>query len=95
MPWLVGFRPRGDRPFPWRLIRPQLVAMTLLAAAAVIGMVRLWLGLAPTAQGTWINLVWVVYDLVVLSVIIQAARYTGPAASTSSDDDPSRAEGAA
>jgi len=88
-------RPTGDRPFSWRLIRPQLVAMMLLAAAGVIGLVRLRLGLAPTPQGTWINLVWVVYDLVVLSVIIQAARYTGPAASTSSDDDPNGAEGAA
>jgi cellulose synthase (UDP-forming) len=64
---------------PWRLIRPQLIAMVLLAAAAVVGLVRLWLGLAPTAVGTWVNLVWVLYDLVVLSVVIQAARYEGPA----------------
>jgi len=69
--------------------------MMLLAAAAVIGLVRLRLGLAPTPQGTWINLVWVVYDLVVLSVIIQAARYAGPGSPTTSDDDPTRAEGAA
>jgi cellulose synthase (UDP-forming) len=88
-------RPTGDRPFPWRLIRPQLVAIALLVAAAVIGLVRLWLGLAPTAQGTWINLVWVVYDLVVLSVIVQAARYSGPGSPTSSDGDPAGAEGAA
>ena len=54
-----------------------LVAALLLVAAAVVGLVRLAVGLAPTPQGTWINLVWVVYDLVVLSVIIQAARYTG------------------
>jgi cellulose synthase (UDP-forming) len=67
----------GRNPFPWRLIRPQLLAMVLLVAAAVVGLLRLWLGLAPTAQGTWINLVWVVYDLVVLSVVIEAARYTG------------------
>jgi cellulose synthase/poly-beta-1,6-N-acetylglucosamine synthase-like glycosyltransferase len=64
---------------PWRLIRPQLIAMVLLVAAAVVGLVRLWLGMAPTAVGTWVNLVWVVYDLVVLSVVIQAARYRGPA----------------
>ena len=70
-------RPSGASPFPWRLIRPQLVAIALLVTAAVVGLVRLALGLAPTAQGTWINITWVVYDLVVLSVIIQAARYTG------------------
>jgi cellulose synthase (UDP-forming) len=64
---------------PWQLIRPQLIAMGVLVAAAVIGLIRLWLGLAPTAQGTWVNLVWVVYDLVVLSVVIEAARYRGPA----------------
>ena len=29
--------------------------------------------------GTLVNTVWVLYDLVVLSVIIQAARYRGPA----------------
>jgi cellulose synthase (UDP-forming) len=64
--------------FPWRLIRAQLVAIALLVAALVVGLVRLWLGLAPTAQGTWINVVWVLYDLVVLSVIIQAGLYRGP-----------------
>ncbi|MGK5115468.1 glycosyltransferase [Geodermatophilus sp. CPCC 205506] len=63
---------------PWRLIRPQVVAMVVLVAAAVVGLIRLGLGLAPTAQGTWVNLVWVVYDLVVLSVVIEAARYRGP-----------------
>jgi cellulose synthase (UDP-forming) len=63
---------------PWRLIRPQVVAMAVLVAAAVVGLIRLRLGLAPTAVGTWVNLVWVVYDLVVLSVVIEAARYRGP-----------------
>jgi cellulose synthase (UDP-forming) len=65
--------------FPWRLVRPQLVAMVLLVAAAVAGAVRLALGLAPTAQGTVINLIWVGYDLLVLSVVVQAGRYRGSA----------------
>nr|WP_239029271.1 glycosyltransferase family 2 protein [Pseudonocardia acidicola] len=87
-------RPTGENPFPWRLIRPQLIAMVLLVAAAVVGLVRFAVGLAPTPQGTWINLVWVVYDLVVLSVIIQAARYTGyrPPEHTEPDDPGSRKE---
>jgi cellulose synthase (UDP-forming) len=89
-------RPTSKKPFPWRLIRPQLIAMVLLAAAAVVGLVRLALGLAPTAQGTWINLVWVIYDLVVLSVVIQAARYPGyqPPEQTASNDKPASPEGA-
>jgi len=64
--------------FPWRLIRPQLAAMVLLVSAAVVGLLRLASGLAPSAEGTFINLVWVAYDLVVLSVIVQAGFYTGP-----------------
>jgi cellulose synthase (UDP-forming) len=89
-------RPTGRRPFPWRLIRVQLIAMALLVGAAVVGLVRLALGLAPTAQGTWINLVWVVYDLVVLSVVIQAARYPGyrPPGQDLENSDPTEPGGA-
>jgi cellulose synthase (UDP-forming) len=64
--------------FPWRLVRPQLVAIALLAAAFVAGLVRLATGTAPTVQGVLINLIWVLYDLVVLSVVIEAGRYRGP-----------------
>lgn len=62
----------------WRLVRPQLVAMGLLVIAVVVGLVRLALGVAPSAGGTLINIAWVAYDLVVLSVIIDAALYRGP-----------------
>ncbi len=61
----------------WSLIRPQLIAMGLLVAAAIIGLVRLAIGAAPSGYGTYVNLVWVAYDLLVLSVIVQAARYRG------------------
>jgi cellulose synthase (UDP-forming) len=64
--------------FAWRLIRPQLLAMALLVVAAIVGIVRMNLGLAPSVEGTWINVLWVAYDLIVLSVMIEAARYTGP-----------------
>ncbi|MFC8192846.1 glycosyltransferase family 2 protein [Cellulomonas sp. NPDC057328] len=60
----------------WRLVRPQLAAMATLVVAAVIGIVRWSLGYAPWV-GTAVNLAWVVYDLVVLSVIVQALRYRG------------------
>jgi cellulose synthase (UDP-forming) len=61
---------------PWRLVRPQLIAMGLLVLSLVVGLVRLALGHAD-AGGTLVNVVWVLYDLVVLSVIIDAALYTG------------------
>jgi cellulose synthase (UDP-forming) len=75
-------RPDGS-PSQWRLVWPQLLAMALLVVAAVIGIVRASLGLSLWV-GTTVNLLWVVYDLVVLSVVVQALRYrgfTGPEAS--------------
>jgi cellulose synthase (UDP-forming) len=61
---------------PWHLVRPQLVAMGLLALAAVVGVVRMLVGQAHVLP-TCINMVWIVYDLVVLSVVVKAARYQG------------------
>jgi cellulose synthase (UDP-forming) len=63
---------------PWRLILPQLVAMVVLVGAAVAGLVREFAGLAPTPEGTWVNLAWVGYDLLMLSVVVRAACYRGP-----------------
>lgn len=67
---------RQDGAGSWRLVLPQLVAMGLLVLAAVIGLVRFGLGYAPW-MGTFVNLGWVAYDLVVLSVIVEALRYRG------------------
>ncbi|OUM45662.1 glycosyltransferase [Arthrobacter sedimenti] len=60
----------------WHLIRPQLIVMSLLTIAAVIGVVRLALGLNEPL-GTLVNVAWVIYDLVVFSVLITAVRYEG------------------
>jgi cellulose synthase (UDP-forming) len=60
----------------WSLIRPQLVAIAALLLAAVVGLVRMFSGLGAPA-GTLVNIGWVVYDLVILSVIIRAALYKG------------------
>jgi cellulose synthase (UDP-forming) len=60
----------------WRLIRPQLIAMGLLGFAAVIGIARLVAGQAQ-AVGTTVNVAWVLFDLLLLSVVIQAALYRG------------------
>jgi cellulose synthase (UDP-forming) len=64
--------------FPWRLILPQLSAMALLVLACVVGVVRLWTGSADSLIGTGVNLAWVAYDLLILSVIFQAAAYRAP-----------------
>lgn len=62
---------------PWRQIWPQLTAIVILVIALVIGLVRLGVGTSD-GTGTLVNTVWIVYDLAVLSVIIQAALYRGP-----------------
>nr|WP_156610648.1 glycosyltransferase [Auraticoccus cholistanensis] len=69
---------RGRQPFPWRLVLPQLVAVTALVVACVVGVVRLWTGAASSTIGTAVNVAWVAYDLLVMSVIFQAARYRAP-----------------
>ena len=64
--------------FAWRLILPQLVATVVLVLACGIGVVRLWTGSATSTIGTFVNVAWVAYDLVVMSVIYQAAAYRAP-----------------
>ncbi len=60
----------------WDLVRPQLVALAALVAALAVGAVRLAAGQAPLG-GTLVNMAWVVFDLVIFSVILQAVRYRG------------------
>ncbi|WP_251041466.1 glycosyltransferase [Arthrobacter sp. ISL-30] len=61
---------------PWSLIRPQLIAIAVLVLAAVTGLVRMFTGIGAPA-GTLVNIAWVGYDLVLLSVIVRAALYKG------------------
>ena len=44
--------------------------------AALVGVVRMVVGQAPVLS-TCVNMVWIVFDLLVLSVIVRAARYKG------------------
>lgn len=60
----------------WRRVLPQLVAMVVLAVSVPVGLARAALGLAAWS-GTLVNVCWVVYDLVVLGVVVQALRYRG------------------
>jgi cellulose synthase (UDP-forming) len=71
-------------PPPWGAIWPQLTAMIVLAVALVIGVARVAIGTAD-GTGTLVNTVWVAYDLLVLSIIVRAARYRGFAAPVEAD----------
>lgn len=60
----------------WPLVRPQLTVIALLMVSIVVGFIRVIAGqaeLGPIA----VNAFWATYDLVVLSVIIDAALYGG------------------
>lgn len=61
---------------PWHLVKYQLAAMVLLVVASVVGIVRLWFG-TISVLGVGVNLFWVMFDLVILSVVITAVRYRG------------------
>jgi cellulose synthase (UDP-forming) len=69
----TGASDEGPR---WDLIKPQLIAMGALTLAVVVGLVRLAVGQA-TPFGTLFNIVWVLFDLAIFSVIIRAALYRG------------------
>ncbi|MBC2644195.1 MULTISPECIES: glycosyltransferase [unclassified Rhodococcus (in: high G+C Gram-positive bacteria)] len=60
----------------WYLVRYQLIAMAALVLASVIGVIRLMLG-NISMFGVGVNLFWVAFDLVILSVVIPAVRYRG------------------
>lgn len=61
---------------PWYLVRWQLTAIGLLAVASVIGIVQLCFG-AISVLGVGVNLFWVLFDVLILSVVFQAVRYRG------------------
>jgi cellulose synthase (UDP-forming) len=88
--FVVTPKERGQRaPIPWRQIWPQLTAMAVLVIAAVVGILRVIAGTAD-GVGALVNTVWVIYDLIVLSVIPRAALYRGPAAHAARKEPPPR-----
>jgi cellulose synthase (UDP-forming) len=72
--------------FPWRLVWPQVVATAVLVVACVIGVVRLWLHAETSTVGTAVNVAWVAYDLLVMSIIYRAALYRAPEPMTEATD---------
>jgi len=63
----------------WDLVKPQLYVMGALVVALIVVGIRI---LAGQADGIapYVNIVWVIYDLAVFSIIIRAVLYRGPAA---------------
>ena len=72
---LDGGRPR------WDLVRPQLIVMAALVVALIVVGIRILVGQAE-GIAPYVNIVWVIYDLAVFSIIIRAVLYRGPAATT-------------
>jgi cellulose synthase (UDP-forming) len=61
---------------PWGKIRWQLIAAAILFVSVIIGLVRVLI-LGDEVIGTVVNIVWVAYDFVCLSVLIGAVRFRG------------------
>lgn len=61
----------------WDLVKPQLVAMGCLAAALVLVGIRYATGQAD-GIAPLVNILWVVFDLVIFSIVVRAVLYTGP-----------------
>ena len=60
----------------WHLVKYQLFAAAVLIVAMAVGIVRFAIG-DGTLVATVVNLIWATFDLLVLSVIFPAARYSG------------------
>lgn len=60
---------------PISLIAPQLVAILLLMGAAVIGVVKLTLGLTVDAVPVTVNVLWALYDIAALTILLNALAY--------------------
>jgi cellulose synthase (UDP-forming) len=65
-----------------KVVWPQLVTIGLLVLSTIIGVAKLYLHAAPSVEGVWLNVVWVALDVLLISVVIRAARYRGFEATT-------------
>ncbi|MGV8897062.1 MAG: glycosyltransferase family 2 protein [Rhodoglobus sp.] len=74
--FVVTSKTKNETGSQWHLVRYQLIVGVVLIIASIIGITRLITGDGEPV-GTIVNLAWVVYDIVILSVIIPAVRYRG------------------
>ncbi|KUM33304.1 glycosyltransferase family 2 protein [Arthrobacter sp. EPSL27] len=75
----------------WSLIRPQIIVSVLLVIASVVGIGRLAAGMSEPI-GTLVNVLWVVFDLVVMSILVRAVLYRGYQADEPDDETSSITE---
>jgi cellulose synthase (UDP-forming) len=61
-----------------QLVRPQIIFMALLVIAVVIGAGRLALGVHDDGIPVVLNVVWVIFDLMILSVVLNAVFQRSP-----------------
>jgi cellulose synthase (UDP-forming) len=61
-----------------RLVLWQVVAILVLLTAAVWGLARLVLGQTTDGVAVLVNVAWIVYDLAMLSVVLDAATFEAP-----------------
>lgn len=62
----------------FNLVRPQLIMMGLITVAMVYGLARLALGLTDETVPILVNIFWSCYNLLMLSVVLEAATYQPP-----------------
>ncbi|MBV9174721.1 MAG: glycosyltransferase [Chloroflexi bacterium] len=58
-----------------RLVGVQVLSMLILISAALWGLARLTMGFATDGVAVLVNVAWITYDLVMLSVVLDAAAY--------------------
>lgn len=62
------------------LVRKQLIFIALLCLAVVFGLVKLAFGLTSEGVPVIVNVFWAIYDLAMLSVVLDAVTYAPPRA---------------
>ena len=77
LPFAVTPKTRRYRGRPsWHLVKYQLIAGSVLLVAIAVGLARQLTGHGD-AVATGVNIFWAVFELLILSVIVPAARYRG------------------
>lgn len=66
----------------FRIVQWQIIAMILLVGASIYGLARLAFGFTEDGVPILINVAWAIYDLIALSVVLDAALYQPDAAVT-------------
>jgi cellulose synthase (UDP-forming) len=64
------------------LVIPQLTITVLLVLSSIYGLIGLALGWRQDSTGVIINVIWAAYDIWMLSVVLKAAVYSPPQASS-------------